>query len=948
MNVNALTAVFKRNFVSYFSSPTGYVFVCVFVLLSSFAAFWPHEFFNNNLANLDQLNIYFPYIMLVFIPAITMSIWAEERRLGTDELLLTIPATDVEIVIGKYLAAVAIYTVALVFSMFANLWVLVQLGKPDLGLFVATYLGYWFVGLAMLSIGMVASFLTGNLTVGFILGALFNAPLAFLSSVDAIVKNPSLAAAIKRWSVAAQFHDFQRGVLSLSSVCYFVMITVVMLYLSVVLIGRRHWLGGRDGRSMLGHYVVRTLALVGVAVGVSLLFSSHDGRADVTSEQLSSLSPETRKLIQGLDTKYPVTIEAYVSPQVPPEYVQTRLDLLSVLDELKSLGGGKVRIIPHVIENFSEEAVLAEEKYGIKPHQVMTKTRGAHTEESIFLAAAFTCGLDKVVLPFIDRGIPVEYELVRSIATVAQQKRKKLGVLKTDAQLLSSFNMQTMSPGSDSQLITELKKQYDVVEVDATKPIKEKYDVLLAVQPSSLSPEQMDNFIDVVKSGQPTAIFEDPFPLPTFFPNVPGTAQPKRPPQQNPFMMQQQPPQPKGDIERLWELLGVRMAGDEIIWQRYNPYPKGEGFITPEWVFVDDGNGAETPFDNANPITSKLQQILLIFPGAWQKRNTSELDFVKLATTGRVTGTIRYSDIMRASQMSRMSAAEMGLGNFEIPTGEEYVVAAQVHGARKSDKAKSTGLLEQGDTGAAKSAASGGDNDKAATQAEDKSAPNSDAKEKTSDATEKQTPESAVNVVLVSDIDCLASAFFFVRAQGEVEDAGISWNFDNVTFVLNILDELAGDERFIEIRKRRRQHRALVKLDEQTEQARQQATNERQVFMKEFNKTREDEQKKFDERIAGIEKRTDLDRRMKAINVEMARRDGQRRLDVRVAALQQERDRKIDSIDRNLALEVRKVQDWYKLLAVLIPPIPPLLLAFFVFFHRRQAEREGVDKSRFR
>ena len=87
---------------------------------------------------------------------------------------------------------------------------------------------------------------------------------------------------------------------------------------------------------------------------------------------------------------------------------------------------------------------------------------------------------------------------------------------------------------------------------------------------------------------------------------------------------------------------------------------------------------------------------------------------------------------------------------------------------------------------------------------------------------------------------------------------------------------------------------------------------------------------------------------MKPIYVETARRDGQRRLDIRVAQLQQDRDRKIDSIDRDLALEVRRVQDWYKLLAVLIPPIPPLLVGFFVFVHRRQAEREGVAKSRLR
>ncbi len=213
MNIHVLLAVFRRNFVSYFANPTGYVFICVFVLLCAVAAFCPVDFFNNNLANLDQLswgiqflgfNFGFPLIMLAFIPAVTMGIWADERKQGTDELLLTIPAGDFEIVLGKYLAAVAIFTVSLGFSLVCNFAVLSWLGKPDVGLFLGTYVGYWLIGLAMLAVGVVASFLTGNLTIAFILGGLFNAPLVFGVAAEALL-SPETAAAVKKWSIQQQF-----------------------------------------------------------------------------------------------------------------------------------------------------------------------------------------------------------------------------------------------------------------------------------------------------------------------------------------------------------------------------------------------------------------------------------------------------------------------------------------------------------------------------------------------------------------------------------------------------------------------------------------------------------------------------------------------------------------------------------------------------------------------
>ena len=216
----AAFAVMKRNFVGYFLNPTGYVFLALFIVSTAGFAFWPDQFFASNLANFDQLNQYLPYTMLVIISAITMSAWSEEKRQGTDELLLTLPTTDLDIVLGKYFAAVFIFTVALLLSQLWNVYILLVLtqGDVDIGLLFTTYFGYWWMGIAMLAIGMVASFLTNNLTVGFILGVLFNVPLVLLTSVDSIVSQNTWARLLSEWGLLARFEPFGRGLISLASI----------------------------------------------------------------------------------------------------------------------------------------------------------------------------------------------------------------------------------------------------------------------------------------------------------------------------------------------------------------------------------------------------------------------------------------------------------------------------------------------------------------------------------------------------------------------------------------------------------------------------------------------------------------------------------------------------------------------------------------------------------
>ena len=901
----ATFAVLKRNLFGYFNSPTGYVFICLFVLMGSAFAFWPHEFFNANLATLGELNKTFPLVMLLFIPTITMGIWAEERRQGTDELLLTIPATDWDIVLGKYLAVSSIFTFSLIFSQIANFTVLniLALGDIDTGLFATTYLGYWLIGLAMLALGMAGSFLTTNVTVAFILGVLINAPLVLAANADLIFRSADLANMVSRWSLSSQFDDLGRGVVSFKAIVFFAMIVVIGLYLSIVLIGRRHWYGGKDGVSLAGHFLLRTVSLVVVAFGVNLFFSNYDPfRLDSTTAKVSSLSPDTLKLIANLNPKHPIRIEAFISSSVPEAYTRTKVDLIAMLNEFAARGGKNLDVkIYDNLTTFSEDAARAEQQYGIEAEPVRSRDRGAEKRENIFLAAAFTSGLEQVIVPFFDHGIPVEYEIVRSINTVAEARRPRIGVVVTDAALFG-----VASQAIPRQLIIrELEKQYEVIPVDPNSAF-EKFDVLFAVQPSSLTTPQLENLIDSIRAGQPTAIFEDPAPI--SFHTAPGTGQPKRP--------------PKGDITRLLGMLGVNMVGElaseglfaaDVIYQDYNPYPKAKGYgITPEWVFASSASpGARDAMSPDDPITSGLNQLLLLFAGAIKHDKSKGMQFNPLVTTGTETGAVKFQDLV---------ASGGDLVNLtRKPTSDRYILAARIRGKVKEDVAPA----------------------------------GSGATMLTPTASQPSGGEAEVNVVFVADIDLLSSQFIRERARPEGE---VNWQFDNVPFVLNVLDVLAGDERLVEIRKRQTRHSTLRMIDVATESARDEFAKSSEEFRQKFSEARKNAQAEYTAKVEKIAKEIE-EKKNEGQSAEVQRLQteltmttqiAQRRLQTQESQLQQERNRNIKRIERQLNQEVLSVQNWYKFLAVILPPIPPLVVGLVVFLRRRQRELEGVIDQRLR
>ena len=956
-------AVLKRNFIGYFSNPSGYVFLCLFVLLTSLAAFWPPNFFINNLANLDQLNQYLPMVMLIFIPAITMGIWSEESRQGTDELLLTLPANDFDIVVGKYLATGGVFTASLLFSQLANSAVLAGLtnGQLDAGLLSTTYLGYWLMGMAMLALGMVASFLTSNLTVGFILGVVFNAPLVFISYIDTLTpaSQATTARTIASFSMSAKADDLGRGVVSSSSMVYFLLVISIGLYLSMILIGKRHWSAGQTGRGMGLHFLVRSVALILTMVGLSHLVTNQDWfRKDLSEGKISTISDDTRKLIRNLKINGVVRIDAFISSTVPEIYVKTRTDLLSMLKEFDRLQGGKIEVnIYQDLQPFSDEATIAKERYGIEPTIVNVRTRGRFEQTEVIMGAAFRCQLDKVVIPFFDYGVPVEYELARSIATVANSKRKKLAVVKTDASMFGSFDMQRMQQVPKQLIVQELEKQYDVEEVDPTAPIDiGKYNAMMVVQPSSLGPPELDNVIAAIKDGMPTAIFEDPRPM--LMPGTP-TGQPKRQPQ-NPMMGGMGGgggPIPKADIRKLWKVLDIEVPGangldglyqPHLVFHEYNPYPRIDQ--TQQWndlwvIIRKEAIGAEEAFSTKSSITNGIAELLFILPGGISNDESvkSKLTFTPLVTTGAQAGSIASQDYEDAERQMQQTPQYLGNRLKEIQQVNSKAKGSQILAARIEGEVTEDELMADEEDASTLTTAPTGD-DAIPTAPGESGAEQEDGKKK-------------IDVIYVADIDVMSPAFLRIRAQPD-QTGEFNWQFENVTFMLNVIDELSGDDGYVEIRKRKTRHHTLSLIENVRQEARAKEQQARGEFKQDFDKNLQDSeasnQKQIDEfrkKVEALEARyrngEDVyeEYQSESQQFSIMQEKLRRILDVQREKQQRTMSTKIEASRRDSDNQVRQIQNSVKYMT-LLAAIPPILVGFVVFVSRSLREREGVAKSR--
>jgi len=240
-----IKTIAKRELAAYFSSPLAFVFIVIFLLLCGFFTFMVGGFFERGEASLSaSFFLWHPWFYLFLVPAVGMRLWAEERRVGTIELLLTMPITTWQAIVGKFLASWIFLGLALLLT-FPIVITVNYLGSPDNGVIFAGYIGSWLMAGAYLSISCITSAMTRNQVVSFIVSVVI-CLFFLLAGFTPIIRllegwaKPWLVDTITSFSVITHFDGFQKGVLDSRDLLFFLsLITFSLFSTSVILRSHR-------------------------------------------------------------------------------------------------------------------------------------------------------------------------------------------------------------------------------------------------------------------------------------------------------------------------------------------------------------------------------------------------------------------------------------------------------------------------------------------------------------------------------------------------------------------------------------------------------------------------------------------------------------------------------------------------------------------------------------
>jgi len=495
------SAIVRREFSAYWSTPVAYVFLVVFLLLAGFFTFAFGGFFERGEASLAAFFAWLPWLFLFIVPAIGMRLWADEHRLGTLELLMTLPITPWQAILGKFLAAWLFVAIALGLT-FPLVLTVNWLGDPDNGTILAGYIGALMVAGSFLAIASFCSALTRNQAIAFVL-SLIVCLLLILAGAPAVVEllarwaGPRFMEVIAGMSVLVRFDGFQRGILDLRDVFYLFSIALLALYATSAAIATR-----RAAASSPAAVLILAIALV---VG-NLLLAPVSLRIDLTQGRVNTLSEGTRAVLGKLEE--PVKVRFYASgdetvPIALKAYARRVNDLLS---SMKSSASGKL-VIEQLDPQPDSDAEDAAQLDGIEPQQLPNGER-------FYLGVSIGEGERKVVLATIgvDRERLLEYDLARAISRASAKAKPVIGVLSPLPAFGSRGVPQMgMGPSEKWVFISELERDFDVRRVATdVKEIDADIKALLVIHPRGLAEETAFAIDQFVLRGGRLIAFVDP------------------------------------------------------------------------------------------------------------------------------------------------------------------------------------------------------------------------------------------------------------------------------------------------------------------------------------------------------------------------------------------------------------------------------------------------------
>lgn len=372
-----LVTIFRRETAAYFNSAIAYIFFIVFILLNG--GLFMTQFFVLGRADMRPFFEPLPFFLAIFLPAVTMRLWAEEKKGNTFELLLTFPMSPHELVLGKFLASILFYLTALAGTLMIPVMLYV-LGRADLGAIAGAYVGAVLIGAFFLAIGIFISGLVRDQIVAFILAMIICFGLHLIgtefvaASIDGWV--PGAGTLLGNFLGTGRHYDsFAKGVMDNRDALYFVLGILIFLVLN------GFWIEGRMRPKAKMIFTTAAAIAIGIFFAANWLAAGLPlGRFDFTSGQIYTISPGTRNILKGL--KAPVTAKLYISPveKMPTGMKTLEQDILDKLDEFRIASGGKFQYkvfhmeAANVVEGGQSGESLEEQlsQKGIKPFQVQS------------------------------------------------------------------------------------------------------------------------------------------------------------------------------------------------------------------------------------------------------------------------------------------------------------------------------------------------------------------------------------------------------------------------------------------------------------------------------------------------------------------------------------------------------------------------------------------------